>query len=796
MRDDLRQAVRFLWRRRGVTALAALVLAVGIGATTLIFAVADAALFKPLPYREASRLVDFEHVFKRGTAEQTFQIGMSATEAVIWRAQTSLFEGVELFGRGRARRMTIGSATEEIRAGLLSIGMLPLLGVAPEHGRGFLADEGMAGHDRVVLLSYAFWKRRFGLDPGVIGQVLRIDEVPHVVVGILPARFHFRPFENVDAWVPLVESGNADIVGTIARLRAGLPFEQANREVGAAARWVGEQMPRKPELDVELLRVDALRPASQLSTTLLLVLGASAFLLLIACANVGNMLLALSFSRSREIAIRQALGASRARIMRQAIAEGLLLACAGAAGGVLLTRWGMLGAPAIVPARLALFAVHDLEIDGRVLLFAVAVALLTGALASLVGMARRGEPAATELQGRSAVSTSIPRRTRSLLVSAQVALTLVLLIGAGLLAISLVRVERSDVGFDAGSLSFVDIALPERSYSTPALRDSFFDDVLARVRQLPGVRGAAAGMAPPIGMGGRLVAEGAENQPGIREGLVIHYVGPDYFSVSGIAIREGRALTAADSSASTPVAVVSERAARRHWADGQALGRRFRYSPLVPWITVVGVANDVKTLSATSVGGSVEVYLPYSQSRSPAWRTLVFRTDSGEPQVISLVRALVASTDPAASVTKAGSVTDLYEDLYESPKFFAALMSLFAVAALLTAAIGLGGSLMYTVSRRTHEIGVRMALGANAHRVRMLVLAEALGPVLGGTTVGIIAALSLADLMNSMLYGVASRDPMIILGASAALFATAAVAAYLPAQRATRVDPMIALRAE
>jgi len=796
MRDDLRQAVRFLWRRRSVTALAIAMLAVAIGATTLIFGVADAALFKPLPYREADRLVDFEHVFRRGTAEQTFQIGMSAGEALVWRGQTSIFEGVELFSGGQSRAAAIGAAAEEIRVGQLSVGMLPLLGITLDRGRGFLAAEGIAGQHQVLLLSHALWKRRFGLDPAVIGRSFAIDGVPHVVIGILPARFHFRPFTGVDAWVPLVESNNHDIVGTIARLRPGLPFDQANRDARAAARWVGEQLPRKPEMDVDLLRVDAQRPGGQLSTALLLVLGASAFLLLIACANVGNMLLALSLSRSREVAIRRALGATRARIVRQAIAEGFLLSLIGGAGGVLLMRWGILAAPALIPARLGLFAVHDLEIDRRVLLFALGAALFTGLLASVIAVARRGEPAAGDLQGRPGAAVPIPRRTRSLLLAAQVAMTLVLLIGAGLLAVSLASVEREDVGFDSANLAFADIVLPDRSYPTAALRDGFFEDLVARVRRLPGIDGAAQGMAPPAGMGGRLVAEGAESQEGSREGLSIHYVGPDYFTVAGLGIRAGRALNSADSAASPPVAVVSARAARRHWAGGNAIGRRFRYSPFVPWITVVGIVNDVKTLGTTSAGGSVEIYLPYSQGRSPGWRTVIFRTRPQQSDGLTSVKAVAASIDPAVSVRKSGMATDLYEDLYESPRFFAALMALFAGVALLTAAIGLGGSLMYAVGRRTREIGVRMALGASTSQVRRLVVREALGAVVAGLAAGLIIALWLGDLLKTLLYGVTSSDPLTIAGAAAVLLGAAAVAAYVPAQRATRVDPMIALRTE
>jgi putative ABC transport system permease protein len=796
MRDDLRQAIRFLWRRRGVTSVAAAVLAVGIGATTLIFSVADAALFKPLPYFEPSRLVDFHHVLRRGTAEEVRSIGMDIEEALAWRAQTSLFEAVETFSSGTTRLMTDGSGPEEIRVGRLSVGMLPLLGISPRQGRGFLPDEGVAGHDRVALVSHAFWKRRFGSDPSAIGRTFQLDGVPHIVVGVMPARFRFRPFESVDAWVPVTGTAGApDCCKTIARLRQGLSLEQANREIGVTARRIGDHLSRKQELDVELFRIDTLRSAEQMRTTVILILGASAFLLLIACANVGNVLLALSVSRRREVAVRRALGATRARIVRQAFAEGLLLAGAGAAGGLLLTLWGARAAPALIPARLGLFAVHELDVDVRVILFAVSLALVTGILASVAFVTRRDEPDAGELQGRAAGSTPARRRTRSLLVGAQVALTLVLLIGAGLLAVSLAGVVRTDPGFDAEGLAYADVVLPERRYPTPAQRDAFFDEVVARVSRLPGIHGAALGTPPPVGDGGGFVAEGAELQPRVRGGLQIHHVGPDYFRVTGIGIREGRAFERSDSPNAPPIAVISAKAASLHWPDGKALGKRFRYSPYVPWIIVIGIAADVKTVSANRAG-TTEIYLPYAQSRSPANRTILFRAGPERSDVAASVRAVIASMDANLPAATSALVTNLYEGLYESPRFFASLMSLFAAVALMTAAVGLGGSLMYTVSRRTREIGVRMALGADAWQVRRLVLRDALGAVIVGLGAGLLVALWLGNLMQSMLYGITSRDPVTIAGAATVLLVSAAVAAYFPARRATRVDPMIALRAE
>ena len=796
MQDDLRQAGRFLWRRRGVTAIAAATLAIGMGATTFVFGVADAALFKPLPYFEPSRLVDFQHVFDRGTAEEVRAIGMTSEEALAWRAQTSLFAGVEMFTYATSRLVTGGASPEPIKVGSLSVGMLALLGIAPQTGRGFLPDEAVPGRDRVVLLSDAFWKRMMGADATAVGRTLDLDGVPHTIVGVMPARFRFRPFDATDAWVPVTAAIDAQRgCSTIARLRAGLSLEQANREIRDAARWVGGRLPGKPALDVELYRIDTFRSTDLKRSTVILVLGGSAFLLLIACANVGNILLALAAARRREVAVRRALGATRWRIVRQAFAEGLLLSAAGAAGGLLLTMWGARAAPAIIPGRLGLFSVHALAIDGRVILCAVVLAAVTGILASVVSVARRDEPDAAELQGRASGSTPRRGHARSMLIGAQVALTLVLLIGAGLLAVSLAGIMRTNPGFDVEGLEYVDIALPEKRYPTAAQRDAFFDELIERVRRLPGIRGAALGTPPPVGLGGRFVAERTELQARVIGALKIHYVGPDYFTVAGIRLREGRPVDALDTANAPPIAVISARAALRHWPDGEALGKRFRFSPYVPWITVIGIAADVKTVGATVRDGTVEIYLPYAQSR---WtdRTMLLRTDGTRADAASAVRALLVSMDAGLPPAKSGLVTDLYEDLYESPRFFASLMSLFAAVALITAAVGLGGSLMYSVSQRTREIGVRMALGADARQVRRMVWGDALSAVIAGVAVGLVAALWLGDLIQSILYGITSRDPATIAGAATVLLMSAAIAAYLPARRATLVDPMVALRAE
>ena len=797
MRDDLRQAVRFLWRRRGVTAIAAATLAVGIGATTLIFSVADAAIFKPLPYLEPSRLVDFYHVHNRGTAEETRAIGIAMDEAIAWRAQAGLFEGVEMFTYGRPRLLTGDAAPEPVNVGRLSPGMLPLLGISPQIGRGFLPDEAVDGGDRVVLLSDGFFKRRFGSDPGVVGRTLSVDGVPFTVVGVMPPRARFRPFSNADAWVPVTSAaGRRECCSTIARLRPGLSLDQANREIAPAAKWVAQQMGHREPLDVELYRFDSHRSADEMRGTVMLVLGASAFLLLVACANVGNILLALSVARRREVAVRRALGASRARIVRQAFAEGLLLAGIGAAGGLLLTLWAARAAPALVPAELRLFEVHELIVDARVILFAVTLAVVTGVLASVVSVTRREEPDASELQGRAAGSTPAQGRARSVLVSAQVALTFVLLIGAGLLAMSLVRMVRLEAGFNAERLAYASVALPEHRYPAPAQRDAFFDDLLARVRRIPGIESAALGSPPPDApFGAGFVAEGTELQPQKPGGAELHYVGLDYFTVTGIAILQGRALNASDSANAPPAAVISAKAARMYWPDGRALGRRFRTSPYVPWITVVGIAADVKTVSAARER-TTEIYRPYGQSDATAYRTILFRMRSDRIDAAASVRAVIASMDPSIPAGRSGLVTDLYGDLYESPRFFASLMSLFAIVALATAAIGLGGSLMYTVSRRTREIGLRMALGADAGQVRRLVLRDALGAVVLGLCAGLLASLWLGDLMQSMLYRVTTRDPVTIAGAAVVLLASAAIASYMPARRATQVDPMIALRSE
>src|SRR5262249_3606509 len=411
-----------------------------------------------------------------------------------------------------------------------------------------------------------------------------------------------------------------------------------------------------------------MRPAEQSRSAIAMILGASGFLLLIACANVGNLLLALSVARQRDIAVRRALGASRGRIIRQAMIEGFLLSGLGALGGLWLTMWGGVAAAAVIPARLGLFAVHPLEVDGRVIGFAVLLALVTGLLATLISTDRRAGPDIAELQGRSATSTPSHGGLRSVLLGAQVALTLALLIGAGLFPVSLPDLVRGEPGFAANGLGYVEVILPERRYPTSAGRDRFFEDLVVRVARIPGVRDAAQGMPPSSGMYGRLIAESSEQRPGAIESLRPTYVGPGYFRLTGVKIREGRVPDATDTAGTLPVAVISAAAARKHWPEG-AIGKRFRYATFARWLTIIGVADDVKTTNVTFRNGSAEAYLPYSQDDSPAWRTVLVRMERGQDGVFDAIRSTITSMDPELPVPKYGIVTDLYDDLYASPRF-------------------------------------------------------------------------------------------------------------------------------
>ena len=805
--QDLRYALRSLRRNRGFAAAAIVTLALGIGANTTVFSVVDAAMFRPLPYRDPTRLVSIVWVAARGSAEQvTYVGGASLQEIADWRAQKQIFAGVEPSSRPRAKIGPTG-LLEPTAIAYISTGMLDLLGVQPTLGRGFLPEEGRPGNDLVALLSHGYWLREFGGDAAVVGKTVALDNHVYTVVGVMPRDFPFAGKPNV--YVPWTEKSGGDLSFT-CRIRPGLDVAQAEREAALVSdriRYKGRVPWAKmtPEFWSYSDRLSS-RLSGEIRTALLIMMGAVGLVLLIACANVANLLLSRGATLQREVAIRSAIGASRGRLVRHFLVESTVLAAAGALAALLLTWWLTNAIPTLLPADLRrLFATYELALSKRVFTFTGTVTALTCLLSGLVPAFRathRGAIGGLIGTGRTAGVTRATRRLHVCLQSLQVGLALVLLCGAGLMANSFVRMTLTESGFDTRNLCLVRVSLPP-NYPKGPERQAFYDQLLSIVKALPAVELATTATGTPatsLGFGsGRLFAEdalGASAEPWAAE---LCYAGPDYFSTLRIPIVAGRNFGPEDGPSSPPVAVIDHRAAEHYWPGQSALGRRLRAGSRAPWITVIGIAASVKTPAFTDPD-IFQIYRPISQGDSVAGGNLIIRT-VGEPgPVLAQVRAQVVSLNPGARVSTAATFDELYSAMdakaAATPRFYLILMSIFAGVALATAAVGIYGILSYSVAQRFSEIGVRMALGATTHDIRRLVLRVVLAPVSTGIVSGVIASLWLTRLLRSLLYQIAPDDPITIISVASFLLLVSLAASYLPSRRATRIDPMAALRVE
>ncbi|MBZ5499709.1 MAG: ABC transporter permease [Acidobacteriia bacterium] len=804
--QDLRYTFRSLRRNRGFAATAIITLALGIGANTTVFSALDAAMFRPLPYRDPSRLVTIAWVAARGSAEQvTYLGGASLQEMEDWRAQKQIFGGVEPFSLPPST-----GVEEPVAMVYISAGMLDLLGVQPRLGRGFLPEEGLPGRDQVALLSHSYWLREFDSDPAILGKTIRLDGRVYTIVGVMPSNFQFPPGSKPNAWAPWTEKVESN-PSIIARLRPGLSNEQAERETALVSDRIhySGRVPRA-KMTPEFLPVSD-RLNSWLGfnrntrTALLIMMGAVGFVLLIACANVANLLLSRSAKLQREVAIRSAIGASRGRLVRHFLVESMVLAAAGALAAVLLTWWLTHAIPTLLPADLRrLFATYELALSKRVFAFTVAVTVLTCLLSGLIPAFRTahgGVIGGLIGTGRTAGVTRATRRLHIGLQSLQVGLALVLLCGAGLMANSFVRMTLTDSCFDTRNLCLVRVSLPQ-SYPKGPERQAFYDQLLSIVKTLPAVQSAilAAGTPTSLGFGTRkLFAEDALGAGAEPWGGDLLFVGADYFSTLRIPMVAGRDFGPEDGPSSPLVAVIDRRTAEHYWPGQSALGRRIRAGSGAPWVTVVGVVASVKTPSFTSPKG-VQIYKPISQGNGVVGSNLIIRT-AGDPRpVLAEVRARIADFNPGATVRTAATFDELYETMdaeaAATPRFYLILMSIFAGVALATAAVGIYGVLSYSVAQRSSEIGVRMALGATAHDVHRLVVRSILLPVGAGIVGGVIVSLWLTRLLRSLLYQITPHDPLTIVLVATFLLLVSLAASYLPSRRATRIDPMTALRIE
>jgi putative ABC transport system permease protein len=819
--QDLRYACRLLLRSPGFTLLAALTLALGIGANAAIFSVANAVLLKPLPYRDSGKLMI---LYSQFPAMGFRRFWVTAPEFVAYGRANRSFESLGAYVTGQ---VNVSARDEPMRADAakVSAGLFTVLGIEPELGRYFSPAEDLPNTEKVVTLSDGFWRRAFAADPGIVGRRIKVDGDERTVIGVMPPRFTLGN-ERIDLWVPLaLDPQSPGGIGNhylylIGRLRPGISPESAQQEVnGLVARWKTElpalhtPAPQTHPLVLQPLLDDLV---GEVRPRLRLLLGAVGLVLLIACVNVANLLLARAEARQKEVAVRTALGAPRRRLVRQFLTESVVLGLLGGGLGLLLAYGGV---RAIVAANLdSLPRAEEIGLDGRTVLFTLAVSVLTGLLFGLAPAlhARAGSFLTTLKEGGQRTTAGSGRQwLRRVLVVVEVAFAAMLVIGGGLLIRSFWLLQKVDPGFRPEGVLSLQVPLSSRDYATPRQVTTFYQTLVERVSHLPGVVSAAAVSGLPPNRPVNANDTDFESVPVTVDGPAhnVDYwqlVTRDYFRTLAIPLVAGRPFNATDAKGSSGVVVINQTMAKVFWPGRDPIGQRLRApgrpasagkpAQENPWLTIVGIVGDVKQGGLDHKTGT-EIYFLNDQAEdalayAPGTMYLVLRT-AGDPMSLAApVRDEIRRLDPAIPVADVLPMTDVVYASVAQPRFIAFLVLIFAVVALSLAAIGTYGVLAYTVELRTQEIGVRMALGAQALQILRMVMTQGAWLVGAGLVLGVAGALALRRALASVLFGVAPTDPGIFAAVLALLAAVGLLACYLPAQRAMRVDPLVALRRE
>ncbi len=792
-RQDLGFAFRQLFRNPAFTIVAVLTLGLGIGANTAIFSVVHKLLLAPLPFANAERIV----VLMVSSAKSGFQMTPQDERVQVWRQRAHTLEGIEEFSGGE---VTLGGdgEPETISTGYISATMTGLLGISPVMGRSFLPEETRPGGAQVAILGYGLWHRRFSGRTDALGKTLTIDGHDYTIVGVMPRKFDL-PFLGTGAakqlWLPMLPDSQPRNAGTIARLRPGATMEDATGELAAIDRSSNSRPAQAMEFTGQALSPHVFTAAS-IRVTLLVLFGVVGLVLLIACANVANLLLARATTRSREFAIRSALGAGRGRLIRQLLTESTCLALLGGALGLLLAWKGLDLIIALRPDSLS--ELDDVTMEPVALAWSLGLSLLTGLLFGLAPSLLTTEKGLNDSlrSGAGAGGHRGSRRLRAGLVVAEVALSVTLLIGAGLLLRTMASMQRIELGFDPHDLASVQITLPRERYAGPAQFEAAYEQVAETIRKIPGVTDVVLTGGVPLQSGiafGELQLEGRA----IPNGQKISVVGfvsakPGYFSALRLPMLEGRDLDAREGG--DEQAVINQAMARKLWPGTSAVGKRYRMGPEGSWVTVVGVVADVRVPGRMDDVFFLQSYFRYTANRRDA--TVLIRTQPGTTGIVLLVRSRIAALDPLIRVPHVNTMESLLASAIAGPRFTTTLFGTFALLALVLSTIGLYGVIAYSVTQRTREIGVRIALGAGARSVIQLVVGQGLRLTLVGVALGLAAAVAATRLMQSMLYGVDPLDPITFGLVALLLTGVAVAAAYFPARRASRVDPVLALRSE
>jgi putative ABC transport system permease protein len=810
--QDIRYGLRMLAKNPGFTTVAALTLALGIGANTAIFSVVSAVMLRPLPYEDPDRLVT---LWERKAEVGDERNPPSAANIVDWRAGSRSFEGIALYNGHGQFNLSGNESPERVAGASISANLFEVLKLAPRLGNAFTAQQDQPGRNQVVILSDGLWRRRYRQDPGVVGKTITINGSSFDVVGVMPPGFQFPGDTGTilgnyfdppaELWVPLGlpsrewNKRSDHYLEAIARLKPGVRLDEARAEMNAIERHILVQYPREyVGSEVSLIPLHA-QIAGPVRPVLLVLWGAVALVLLIACANVANLLLARAASRQREVAIRMAVGATRSRLILQFLTESILLAMLGGALGLLASSWGVSVLRSALPQSFP--RAQAIEVDGSVLAFTFFVAVLTGLLfgiaptfgmsrLALAGWIKSGERGTTEDRGS--------HRVRDILVVCEMALALLLTIGAVLMIRSLARLEHVDPGFDRDHILTMELSLPAARYSALDQRGAFMQRVMDQMRALPGVLAVSATSQIPLSgdnMAYSVEVEGRPRTPGTFPGADMRIVTPDYFRAMGIQLVKGRTFSDRDGPGAQHVLLINARMARKSFPNEDPIGRRLTLGMGDFQGEIVGVVDDVKHVGLDAPTNE-EVYMPYAQA--PFWpnMSLILRTLTDPLELAVPARTAVLNTDPIQPASKVRTMDQVLNGSISQPRFRAGLLGVFSLLAVLLAGIGVYGVIAYSVSQRAHEIGIRMALGAKSGSVLNLVLIRGMKLAAMGLSAGLAASLVVTRVVQRMLFGIGPTDPLTLTSATVLLAAVALAATYVPARRAARVDPMVVLRHE
>jgi putative ABC transport system permease protein len=798
--QDFRYAVRRLTGNPGFTAVAVLTLSLGVGANSAIFSVVNGVLLEPLPYAEPDRLVGLYHLSdgRRASLSGPNFTDLRARSTTLQDAAAVSEDDAILTGQGEPVRL---------RAAEVTASLFDVLGVHPILGRGFRTDENEPGKTSVAVLGYGLWQERFGGDAGVIGRRITIDGAAREIVGIMPRGFDY-PNQQV-LWMPIEHTANylstqrsAWFLSAVGRVRPGVTMERVADDV----RRIGSQLAKEyaeHNEGVGLAAVPLLDSmVGGIRTAMLVLLGSVGFVLLIACANVANLLLARASAREGEIAVRTALGAGRLRIVRQLLTESVILGLLGGGLGLLLAVWGLEFLVRLQPEGIP--RLDNVAIDPRVTLFTFALAIVTGLVFGSIPafQSTRGGLTGVLKESRGSISTRASAKIRGALVVGEMAIAVVLLTGAGLLLRSFINLASVDPGFRSDAALTFELTLPDARYNTEPQQIAFFDQLMRRLKALPGVRAAAATVALPLTRAGIVISFGVDGRPPLppaqQPAITTRVTTPDYFAAMNIPLKQGRMFTDRDRWGTPQVVLITESAARQYFPAENPLGKRLTLAwgrgPGTPRAggEIIGIVADVRDAALNEPAVPL-VYLPYLQWPVHSM-SVVVKTAVPPASITDQARREVHAIDRDLPIANVRTLDQIVARSISQPRFYMTMLVLFAAVALLLAAIGIFGVLSYAVAQRTREIGIRMALGARGSTVLAMVMRHAVVLAIAGIAVGVVASYFLSEILSGLLFVVRPTDPLTFSSVAALLFAVALLASYLPARRATRVDPIVALR--